>query len=437
RFALRRGISAARLEALLAAASDPRAALQGLARQSGWTGAEVITEPDPERTLAATRHALEREASRHQHDDDPIVSALRGQPLEPERWNDLGQTVVALGDFEVAIRWLTAAVNSLPEGASPLSLVTLLAVRGLTHQHAGNFVSARADLERSHTLALVAGDATAIARSADSLAYVLLAQGEPQRAREHLESALSITAELGDSAEVAGMLAMLGMALKAQGDLAGARRTLEQALSIRRRVFASENHPLIALTMSALGSVLVQQGDVKGGCSYLERSLEIHEQLAGSEHPDAATTLYLLGVVDRVMGNSSRARARLERALAIQRLVLGSDEHPEIADTLVELARVLEASGDLESAQAMLERALAIQQKSLGGDGQLVGAMTRRTLADVLVAKGDLAAALGHLERALPTLRRIFERDDHPEIAAMRRELERLQRLQRDLQRTD
>jgi hypothetical protein len=57
RFALRRGVPAERLEALLAAAADPRAALRDLARQSGWTTAKVIREQAPRRTLVDTRRA--------------------------------------------------------------------------------------------------------------------------------------------------------------------------------------------------------------------------------------------------------------------------------------------------------------------------------------------------------------------------------------------
>jgi len=91
----------------------------------------------------------------------------------------------------------------------------------------------------------------------------------------------------------------------------------------------------------------------------------------------------------------------------------------------------------LDGAQALLERALATQQKVFGDDGQLDGATTRRELATVFTAKGDLVGAIEHLERALTTLRRIFERDDHSEIAATLRELERLQGLQREVQRSD
>jgi hypothetical protein len=42
-----------------------------------------------------------------------------------------------------------------------------------------------------------------------------------------------------------------------------------------------------------------------------------------------------------------------------------------------------------------------------------------------------------NLQRALATLRRIPERNDHPDVAATQRELARLQALQRDVQRPD
>jgi hypothetical protein len=62
---------------------------------------------------------------------------------------------------------------------------------------------------------------------------------------------------------------------------------------------------------------------------------------------------------------------------------------------------------------------------------------TRRELAKVLVATGDLTGAIANLHQALAAQRRIFEPEDHPDIAATQRELERLLALQRDVQRPD
>jgi tetratricopeptide (TPR) repeat protein len=436
RFALRRGNEAARLEELLAAASDPRAALQDLARQSGWTAADVLTQDDPRRELVVTQRALDREAARHKRNGDPVVAALRASS-KLEHWAELGRAAEDAGDFEVEIRWLTAALRLLPDDANPLLAATLLALRGQAHHSAGKLASARVDLERAFLVARGAGDSSAISRTAASLAYLLLALGEPQHAREYLEAASGATAELGDKAEVALSLDVLARALQVQGDLAGARRHLERALSMKRKVFATDDHASIAITMGMLGSVLAAQGDVEGARIYLERSLEIGQRLGTIEHPSYAIRLRFLADLDLQCGDVSSARAHLQRALEIQVFAHGTLEHPDVADTLVTAARACTASGDLIAAQVYLEQALAAQQEVLGDDGQLSGATTRRALAGVLVARGDLAGAIEHLERALVTLRKIHERDDHPEIAATLRELERLQRMQRDLQRAD
>jgi tetratricopeptide (TPR) repeat protein len=435
RFALRRGIDAARLEDLLAAAADPRAALQDLARQSGWTAAEVLADQDLARRLIFAGQDFSGTA-RHERDGDPIVVALRGRPMEAERWTELGGAADAAGDFEVAIRWLTAALRSLPDHESSPRIANLHMLRGMAHHHAGDVAAARVDLDLAHSLAQGASDALMIVRSAVSLANVLLDQGEPSRARACLESALRTSASLDNELDVAFVLDMLARVLVTQGDLAGARQYLEQALEIKRRIFATEDHPFIAFSLSALGGGLMAQGDLARARPYFQQALEIIERVAGTGHPLVAAMLRALAGVELAQGNLERSRAHLERALSLQRIALGA-EHPEVAATLVEWARTLAAQGDLEGAQAAQEHALAIQQNALGNDGRLPGATTRRALADVLLARGDLTGACLQLERALATQREIFGRDDHPAITATRHDLERMQQMQHDLQRTD
>jgi len=411
------GFEAARLEELLATTSDPRAALRRLAQQTGW--------------------ALDSEAAGQEQADDPVVLALHGRPSRYPLWAVIGKAASDAGDFEVAIRWFTAALRSLPQDAPPLLLLGLFMLRGGAHRSAGEIAPARLDFERAYPIARDTGDASTIVDVSTDLGEVLLKQGEPSRAREYLESALSASSELGDTAQVALLLGVLAGSLMAQGDLAGARRQLERALSIQERVIATEEHPDIAATLITLGVVLAEQGDVEGARSYLERSLEIGERSGGPHHPIVVVALRALAGVHRALSDTRGAHAYLELALAAQRIALGSDDHPDIAETLVELARVLAADGDLEGAQATLERALAIQHKVFGDEGRLAGATTRRTLAEVLVAKGDLVGAIEHLSRALATLRETFERDDHPAIVETLGELERLRKLQGELQRTD
>lgn len=439
RFALRRGIAAERLEALLAVASNPRTALHDLAQQSGWTAKEVILEHDPQRPVAVQR-ALKHEAARHERDDDPIVSALREQPLELKRWAELGTEALKLGDFEVAIRWLTAASRQLANDdapdANPLLAATVLTQRGRAHRLAGDFTTARSVLERAHDNARRAGDATLIATSATELGYTLLDQGEPRPAGEYLESALGASQKLGDQEDVAILLDTLARALVAQGRLSKAGRCLDRALSLKRKVFQTEDHPAYAASLSLKGLVLAARGDLTGAQRTLERSLEISERWLGTEHPSVGAILSALGHIHRATGDLRSARALLDRALAIQRATLGPD-HPDLAEALVNLADVLAASGNLDDALVTLKEALAIQKKVFGNDGQLAGAATRQALAKVLVAKGDLTGALDNLQQALAARRRIHGRDDHPEITSMLSELAHLQELQRNLQHAD
>jgi hypothetical protein len=135
-FLLREEIETARLEDLLVAASDPRAALRDLARPLGWPLMALLGEPLPWQISGARQHAFESEAARHERDDDPIVAALRGPLLDPEQWIKLGTSALDAGDFEVAIRWLTTALRSLPEAASPRHVAIILEQRGKAHRRA-------------------------------------------------------------------------------------------------------------------------------------------------------------------------------------------------------------------------------------------------------------------------------------------------------------
>lgn len=438
RFALRQGIEAARLETLLATASDPRAALQDFAQQSGWITAEVIAQDDPQRLSAATRLEIEREAARHARDDDPVVSSLNGAPVDSVRLVKAGDVAYRAGDYEVALRWLSMLRGLLPASADRRLLAQLHFLLGLAHHKLGDLASARAELERGHSLALEVGDGVMVADAGTSLATVLLAQGEPRKAREHLESALHASEVAGDDPEAAArVLDMLATMSMFYGDLAGARQHLERSLSIKRGIHATEDHPGVADTLDQLGLVLDALEEPEGARSCLERSLDIKERLFGPAHPQLVRTLRDLASVIREMGDLRKARVLLDRALEIQRIASGTDEHPEIAEIFVAMARVVSASGDLDRARELLERAFAIQQKVFGEDGGITGSATLSNLALVLVAKGDLGGAREHLERSLAHLRKRFGEDENMAIVLALRQLELVKKLQSELSRTD
>jgi tetratricopeptide (TPR) repeat protein len=425
-------VDVARLEDLLARALDLNTAQEDLARSSEWLS--VFTERSTGMPSTACQ-ALDAELEGHRGEDDPVVLALLAQPLDPELWTNLGASALDDGDPEVGTRWLTTALQSLPNDPSPAALATALTLRGVARLRSRDVVSARVDLERAHATARSASDTSLIAATATGLASLFLEQGEPRRAREFLETSLNASTKLEDET-VAKLLDMLAWSAGADHDLTAARSYAEQALLIKQRMFPNEDDPSIATSLGALGGVMAAQGDLKGAQPLLERSLKMSETLLGREHPNVRATLRALAQLHYDSGDLVGARAYLDRVATVSRDTFGR-EHPETAVTFVLLGRVLAASGEMDSALEALERALAIQQKVFGGDGQLAGAETRRELAKVRVAKGDLTGAIENLQQALATLRRIHERDDQPDVAATLRELERLQALQRDVQRAD
>ena len=412
---LRRGIGAARLEQLLTAPTDPFTTLQAIAQS-----------PD--------RHTAE--PARIERDDDAVVATLRESPPGSRPWVEIGTAALEGGDFEAARRWLTRGNHLLAQDASPALVAFVLLQRGQACHRAGDLAAARDDLEQAYSIAGTTQDPVLIAKAAAYLGHVLLDQGDMQRASSHLESGLAATASLGDHEDVAALLDMLAMSRLVLGDRAGARQHLERALSIKQRIFATEDHASIASSLGALGGMHAGDGDLERARSYFERSLEISERLGRAEHPLTMATLGSLAQLHWQAGEPSTALGYLDRVEAMQRAILGAS-HPGVAKTLVMRAGVLAGTGEMDGAQANLIEALAIQQKAFGDDGQLAGTTTRQELASVLVAKGDLTGAIENLQQALAALRRILERDDHPDVVAAQRELERLQVVQREVQRPD
>ncbi|CAK9253913.1 unnamed protein product, partial [Sphagnum jensenii] len=61
----------------------------------------------------------------------------------------------------------------------------------------------------------------------------------------------------------------------------------------------------------------------------LERALAIKERHYGSDHPEVATTLAILGSAYGKLGDTQKKRELLERALAIKERHNGPD-HPKV-----------------------------------------------------------------------------------------------------------
>jgi DNA-binding SARP family transcriptional activator/tetratricopeptide (TPR) repeat protein len=163
-----------------------------------------------------------------------------------------------------------------------------------------------------------------------------------------------------------------------------------------------------------LGVHLRHVADYRRARAALERALAIDESTLGPDHPDVAADLSNLSLVLWNLGDLASARSALERALTIDERALGPD-HPYISIDLNNLGLVLKALGDLADARAVFERALAIDEHAHGPDHSHV-ATVLCNLGPVLQALGDLDGARAALERALAVDERA-RGPDHPHVA--------------------
>jgi tetratricopeptide (TPR) repeat protein len=192
-----------------------------------------------------------------------------------------------------------------------------------------------------------------------------------------------------------------------------ARELLEQALAMRRRLHAGD-HPDIATSLNNLAVIQEQLGDYGGAGDLFEQALAMRRRLYAGDHSDIATSLNNLAVILQEQGEHARARELHEQALAMfQRLHAG--DHLDIARSLNSLAEDLFGLGDYPGARDLNEQALAMHQRLYAGDHPDI-AYSRHLLAEALRALGEPARARELDEQALAMRRRLYERD-HPDIA--------------------
>jgi len=133
-------------------------------------------------------------------------------------------------------------------------------------------------------------------------------------------------------------------------------------------------------------------GDHKRALEYAEKALAIQRELLGEKHPDTAISLNNIGGEYGALGDHKRALEYVEKALGIQRELFG-DKHPNTAESLDQAGGEYGALGDHQRALEYAEKALAIRRELFGEK--------HPTTATSLNNVGREYRALGDHERAL------------------------------------
>jgi tetratricopeptide (TPR) repeat protein len=350
----------------------------------GKANAPVLESLEASAEAALERTSLEEELGRKADDGNPMA-AFR------------------LGNLRASGEDLHGAVVSL-KFAAEKGVVRAHAELGQVYERLEN----SGDAEQAYRDGVERGDR----KASEFLAAFL---GAAQRGEEALEAARMApgaeeeTAEEELAGDVAGSKSRaaqyrrgveqgsskaainLGLLMERRGDMTAAIRAFDQATELDSKD---------AQGWIRLGRARRLQGEFTKSAWALDRALGLQRRLLGPDHLEVAQILNSLGVTLRTWGRYGDARRALEKARVIQEGQVGPD-HPAVAPTLDNLGNVLNQIERHGVALNLHKRALAINERHLGAEDE----QTARTLVNL----GRTLTRLGNGERAQPMLERAFD----------------------------
>lgn len=197
-----------------------------------------------------------------------------------------------------------------------------------------------------------------------------------------------------------------------QGDYAQAEQSLLAA--VKEALSLGPADLRVASSLGILGKLKHKQGDRDRARAFLERALAVREEALGPEHYGVVQGLNDLASLHYSHGQLAEARELFERALAIAERQLAPD-HADLALALYNLSRVYFKSGDHLRAEPLLVRLLAHKECSLGEEHADVAAILT-ALARVRSMAGRHEDAERMARRALAIREKVLPPDD-PAIA--------------------
>jgi eukaryotic-like serine/threonine-protein kinase len=203
---------------------------------------------------------------------------------------------------------------------------------------------------------------------------------------------------------------------EARGNTITAREVLDKA-SRDIDTGLTEDPELKARLMYTMGKVYLSLGLDSNALSLLERALDIQRHVLGSEHLETLESAASIGKALRYQGRYPEAENLERQTLEIQRRLLGQ-RHPNTLTSISDLANTLFSEGRYPEAEKLQRETLQIRRDVLGPQH-----------ADTLSSMHELGITLtkeGHYADAEKLQREVFDVQrsvlgpDHPEtLAAM------------------
>ncbi len=257
------------------------------------------------------------------------------------------------GDLELAAEKIDRAYSILSVAApGELDFALALQGRGELALTAGDFASARSDLEHSLEIKEKSGIATTqdIASSAMALGHILFDLGDLEAAIGRYQEALDRFDDAygPESAPGGTALYCLAQCYRRSGDPERSKEAYEKTFEIYEKRL-DPNHPNVLKAINGYAILLATTGDLASARKAFEKALVIKQRTMGAEHPSVAIALNNLARIHYDLEEYEQSRARYEQCLSIREKIMGA-HHPHLVETRINLALVLHEMGEFDRA---------------------------------------------------------------------------------------
>ncbi len=203
-----------------------------------------------------------------------------------------------------------------------------------------------------------------------------------------------------------------------------------EAEPLMRRVLAIREAPgaeaqLAPWTYQTLGTVYEKLGNVERAEYYYELAIGLEVKQGRNERGMRATLLHNLGLLYSTTGNYAKAEQLLQQSFDLRDKELAGEERQDVAISLHGLAQLALRRGRVDQARTLFEQALALLEKidvTYGMNASELYHDYASFLLDSDAVKSEML-----LKRALE-YRELWQRPEHPELAATGRALSQLYR---------
>lgn len=295
-----------------------------------------------------------------------------------------------LGHYDEAAEAARQALAHLQQLDEPAGQAAALIALGTITDWAGRPAQALPYLQRAVALYESQHDPVGAARAHTALGSTLLGVKAYDAARTALETAVALFRSQDmrlDEAETSSLLCIL---LMEQGDTEAALRGYQQALEIFRAIGFRYGE---ARALTNLANLYYVQGRLSRALDHYEQALALFRSL-GSRRGEASVRINRASVLASVFGDTERAAADIEAALAYYR---------QVGDTLSE-GHALAVLGEIALIQRQWQTARSHLQAGLqllleGGE-RWIAAQAYHIMVRLSLAEGQPEAALPYLEAA-------------------------------------